>query len=61
MVEETIQMEIQEGLQTIELKLQEQYGIDQFRLMEAQNKYQEDPEIAELMNKLRLQFFGENQ
>ena len=54
-------MEIQEGLQTIELKLQEQYGIDQLKLMEAQNKYHEDPEIAELMNKLRLQFFGENQ
>lgn len=42
-------------------QIAESFSIDQFALMDAQAKYQTDPDIEELMTTVRMHFFGEEQ
>jgi hypothetical protein len=51
--------EIGSKLESIEKEIQEARGIEQWELMEAQQKFAAEPEIAERMHALRLIFFGE--
>jgi hypothetical protein len=48
-------------LQTTFPQIAESFSIDPSALMDAQAKYQTDPDIEELMKTVRMHFFGEEQ
>jgi len=58
---EILQGEFMEKLAAIEKEIGQRFGTNQAALMEAQDKYSADPEIAALMNKMKLLLFGEEQ
>lgn len=55
----TLREQIGAQLESLEKEIQAARGIGQWELMEAQQKYREDPEIAERLQALRVLFFGE--
>jgi hypothetical protein len=58
---EQLQMEFMQQLQVIEAEIGERFGTNQAALMEAQDKFSSDPEIAALMLEMKKILFGEEQ
>jgi len=54
-------MEFMQQLQVIEAEIGERFGTNQAALMEAQDKFSSDPEIAALMLEMKKILFGEEQ
>ena len=54
-------MEFLQHLQVIEAEIQQKFGTNQQALMEAQERYKEEPDIAKLMLEMKMLLFGEQQ